>query len=58
MERRKISQKEIDEAIKATKSGYPRVLPVVTLKNKKTYFIDERLKELRNINNPCDIIKF
>jgi hypothetical protein len=61
MERRKISKKEIAAAIKAMKdntSGYPRMLPVVTLKNRKTYFVDERLKELRNINNPCDTIKF
>ena len=60
MERKRISDKEMSEAIKATKSnnnGYPRMLPVIKIKNKK-YFIDERLKELRNVNNPHDAIRF
>lgn len=33
-----------------------RMLPRVTLSNGKTYFIDERLNQLRNINNPHDYI--
>ena len=32
------------------------MLPMVTLSNGKTYFIDDRLKQLRNINNPHDFI--
>jgi len=36
--------------------GMPRRLPVVTLDNGKTYFIDERLKQLRNVINPHDYI--
>lgn len=34
----------------------PRMLPMVTLRNGKTYFIDDRLRQLRNINNPYDAI--
>lgn len=32
------------------------MLPRVTLSNGKTYFIDERLNQLRNIKNPNDYI--
>ena len=32
------------------------MLPKVTLSNGKTYFIDERLNQLRNIKNPSDYI--
>ena len=38
------------------KTGCPRRLPTITLKNGKTYFIDERLRELRNVNNPFDTL--
>ena len=31
---------------------------MITLGNGKTYFIDERLKQLRNIKNPHDYIDF
>lgn len=34
----------------------PRILPMVTLNDGKTYFIDARLHQLRNVNNPCDFI--
>jgi hypothetical protein len=36
----------------------PRRLPVVTLENGKTYFVDERLRQLRNVVNPYDYIDF
>ena len=36
--------------------GTPRQLPAVTLKNGKTYFVDERLRQLRNVHNPHDFI--
>jgi hypothetical protein len=39
-------------------TGMPRRLRAVTLKNGKTYFVDDRLRELRNIHNPCDRIDF
>jgi len=34
---------------------YPRMLPIVKIKN-KMYFVDERLKQLRNVKNPHDYI--
>ena len=37
--------------------GIPRRLPIVTLLNGKTYFVDERLKEIRNTENPIDAKK-
>jgi len=36
----------------------PRRLPTVTLKNGKTYFVDNRLRELRNVDNPNDSLDF
>ena len=44
-----------DECRKGT-DGVPRRLPAVTLDNGKTYFIDERLRQLRNVHNPHDFI--
>jgi hypothetical protein len=35
----------------------PRVMPVVKI-NGKWYFVDERLHELRNVQNPCDAKRF
>lgn len=32
------------------------MLPIVTLSNGKTYFIDDRLRQLRNVINPHDFI--
>jgi len=39
-------------------TGRPRKLPVVKMKNGKTYFIDERLRQLRNVDNPSDFIDY
>ena len=36
----------------------PRRLPAVTLNNGKTYFVDERLRQLRNVINPHDSINW
>jgi hypothetical protein len=36
----------------------PRRLRAITLKNGKTYFVDERLRELRNVHSRCDRIDF
>ena len=36
----------------------PRRLPSITMDDGKTYFIDERLRELRNIASPHDFIRF
>ena len=43
---------------KGSTVGMPRRLPAITLKNGKTYFVDERLRELRNVHNPHDNIAF
>ncbi len=43
---------------KGSTAGMPRRLPAITLKNGKTYFVDERLRELRNVHNPHDNIAF
>ena len=37
-------------------NGMPRRLPAVTLDNGKTYYVDERLRQLRNVINPHDYI--
>jgi hypothetical protein len=39
------------------KSG-PRMLPIVTLSNRKKYFRDDRLRQWRNVENPHDFIDF
>lgn len=36
--------------------GTARTLPAVTLRNGKTYFLDQRLRQLRNVDNPHDYI--
>ena len=36
----------------------PRDLPTVVLKNGKTYFMNERFRQLRNVENPFDIINY
>jgi hypothetical protein len=48
-----MENKDLPETIE---TGGPRMLPRVTLSNGKTYFIDERLNQLRNIKNPHDYI--
>ena len=39
-------------------AGMPIRLPVITLKDGKSYFIDDRLCEYRHIHDPCDRIRF
>jgi len=59
-----LTQEKAKEALlllKNAKQGVeklPRMLPTVTLDNGKTYFVDERLKQLRNVLNPHDYIDF
>lgn len=43
---------------KFTGKPTPRMLPTVTLDNGKTYFVDARLREMRNVKNPHDRIDF
>ena len=38
--------------------GMPRQLPAVTLENGRTYFVDGRLRQLRNVHNPHDYMDF
>jgi len=38
-----------------TMNNMPRRLPIVTVNGKK-YFLDERLRQLRNVSNPSDYI--
>ena len=40
------------------KQKNPRQLPTLKLKNGKAYFVDERLKQLRNVNDPHDFIDY
>ena len=44
--------------VKPTPGEMPRMLPTITLDDGKTYFVDERLKQLRNVLNPHDYINF
>jgi len=44
--------------MKNEEQSMPRMLPIITLDNGKTYFIDERLRQLRNIHNPNDYIDY
>ena len=41
-----------------TQPNKPTRLPTIVLDNGKTYFIDDRLKQFRNISNPHDFIDF
>lgn len=51
-----IDEHHVCEECRKGSEGMPRRLPTVTLDNGKTYFIDERLKQLRNVLNPHDYI--
>ena len=59
-----LTQEKAKEALRVLKNtkpdtgNMPRMLPTVTLDNGKTYFVDERLKQLRNVFNPHDYIDF
>ena len=59
-----LTQEKAKEALRLLKNSkpdtgkMPRMLPTVTLDNGKTYFVDERLKQLRNVLNPHDYINF
>ena len=44
--------------VKPTPGEMPRMLPTITLDDGKTYFVDEGLKQLRNVLNPHDYIDF
>ena len=54
----KVDKHHVCKEYRKGTDGMPRRLPTVTLDNGNTYFIDERLKQLRNIKNPHDYIDF
>jgi hypothetical protein len=54
----KVDEQHICQECRKGSTGMPRRLPAVTLKNAKTYFVDDRLRELRNIHDPCDRLDF
>ena len=54
----KVDKHHVCEECRKGTYGMPRRLPTVTLDNGKTYFVDECLKQLRNIKNPHDFIDF
>jgi len=54
----KVDKHHVCEDCRKGSNEMPRRLSTVTLDNGKTYFIDERLKQLRNVNNPHDFIDF
>ncbi len=39
-------------------TGRARKLPKIKMENGKTYFVDERLRQLRNVQNPHDYIDY
>jgi hypothetical protein len=51
-----VDEYHVCEECRKGSDGMPRRLPTITLDNGKTYFIDERLKQLRNVRNPHDFI--
>lgn len=59
-----LSPEKANEALRCLKKmksdprKLPRMLPTVTLDNGKTYFVDERLRQLRNVLNPHDYIDY
>ena len=59
-----LTRKKAKKTLRLLKNGkpdpgkMPRMLPTVTLDDGKTYFVDERLKQLRNVLNPHDFIDF
>ncbi len=50
--------KKTRSELRTMKGGMPKWLPIITLENGKKYFIDRRLKQLRNIFNPHVNIDF
>ena len=51
-----VDQYHVCESCRNGSDGMPRRLPVVTLENGKSYFLDSRLGQLRNIFDPHDYI--
>ena len=56
--RDKVDEHHVCEECRRGSMGMPRRLRVITLQNGKSYFVDDRLQELRNIHNLHDRIYF
>ena len=54
----KVDEHHICESCRNGSDGMPRRLPVVTLENGKSYFVDNRLQQLRHIHNPHDYVDY
>ena len=54
----KVDEHHVCRSCRKGSTGMPMRLPAITLKNGKTYFVDNRLRELRNIHDPCDSLDF
>ena len=54
----KVDEHHVCELCRNGYVGMPRRLPVVTLENGKSYFVDKRLRQLRNVHNPHEYIDY
>jgi len=54
----KVDEHHVCEDCRKGSNGMPRRLSAITLENGKTYFVDERLRQLRNVHDPHDFIDF
>lgn len=54
----RVDRHHVCESCRKGSVGMPRRLPVVTLGNGKSYYVDNRLRQLRNIFNPHDYIDY
>jgi rRNA maturation endonuclease Nob1 len=54
----KVDEHHVCKSCRNDSVGMPRKLQVVTLKNGESYFVDNRLRQLRNILNPHDYIDY
>jgi hypothetical protein len=54
----KVDEHHVCEWCRNGSAGIPKRLPVVTLRNGRSYFVDRRLQQLRNVHNPHDYIDF
>jgi len=53
-----VDEHHVCRACRNGSDAMPRRLPAITLENGKTYFVDCRLRELRNVRNPYDCKAF
>jgi len=44
--------------VKESLDRWPKVLPILKAEGGKYYFVDERLRQIRNVKNPSDFVDF